>query len=69
MNKLNKELMRIYMLGFNDELDDVDSHIYIDKIENNAYTLGRTHAFMGDDLSSIDEMNDKQILKIIKNSK
>jgi hypothetical protein len=70
MNKEDKDLLELYMQGFNDELKVCSGKPRIcdlGEIERNAYRLGRIHALVGDDVSSVDEMSDEDILKEIKN--
>ena len=62
MNKLDKILLDVYLLGFSDELDEINNEKYIKE----AYFLGRTHAIVGDDISTIDLQTDDQILNQIK---
>jgi hypothetical protein len=65
----DKELLKIYMVGFNDELarDYLTNHkTYNVPIEHNAYIIGRADAIIGDDVSSSDEQSDEEILERIK---
>lgn len=62
------KLLKIYMLGFNDELYSKDYVIYDDILEQNAYDLGRGDAIVGDDLTSFDRQSDDEIVKRIINS-
>lgn len=66
---MDKELLRIYMLGFCDELDSKPKLKYDDIFEQRAYDNGRFDAYYGDDVSSIDEQTHEQILNKIKNVK
>lgn len=60
-------LLNLYMMGFNDELDQTDIHesILTNKLELKAYNLGRYHAIIGDEISSIDKLTNEEILKMI----
>lgn len=66
---MDKELLRIYMLGFTDELDSKPKLKYNDIFEQSAYDYGRLDAYYGDELSSLDEQTHEQILNKIKNVK
>jgi len=60
------ELLRIYLTAFNEELQDT----WIKKDFNNneknaAHTVGKFHAICGDDVSSIDQMTEDEIIKEI----
>lgn len=66
--KDDKVLLEYYMLGFNDELKQVNIVTeFEDLILKEAYELGRIHALVGDDVSSVDLLTDTEILKMIKN--
>lgn len=67
------DILRWYMMGFNDELD----HAWLYKkqdppkkseedIHNTAYRMGASDAIVGDDVSSVDEKSTEQILEEIK---
>lgn len=64
---IDKELLTVYMQGFNDELNSIKSinlykkNQYIQK----AYDLGREHAYIGDDVPSLDNLTNSEILKMI----
>ena len=64
----DNKLIRIYMLGFKDELYGEDPRIYHTAIQNAAYQLGRIDGLVGDDVSAIDLQTDEQILKRIIDS-
>lgn len=61
----DKQLLEYYMEGFNDELRGKAKgnikHLLID-----AYKLGSDHAILGDDISSIDNLTNEEILKMLK---
>jgi hypothetical protein len=72
----DKELLEIYYNGWDNELntksksmhfDNKKKAIYLDKLKQRAYDLGRVDAFAGDEVSSIDLQSDEEILKSIKN--
>ena len=65
----DKDILRIYMDGFNDELDGEFGNSKVNpNIDGRAYNLGSLHAIVGDDCSSVDNLSDKQILEILKRS-
>ncbi len=66
MDKLDKELLEIYMCGFKDELCAKISISQPDKLRQIAYEYGRLDAIVGDDVSSSDEQSDIKILTKIK---
>ena len=59
----NKHKLDLYMEGFNDELNDEISQ---EKMKIKAYSLGSLHAIIGDDVRSVDNLSDEDILKLIK---
>lgn len=63
-----KALLSAYEWGFSDELDDGRLKT-LDRIGqlSRAYTLGRADAEAGDDVSSIDNQTNEEILNKIKN--
>lgn len=63
----DESLLEYYMKGFKDELRGTSSTESDNALENRAYMLGSMDAITGDDVSSLDFKNDKEILKIIKN--
>lgn len=65
----DKEILKIYMEGFNDELTGDLRIIPNNELSKKAYNLGRIDALMGDELSSIDLQTNQQILKRIRNDK
>lgn len=65
----NQELLRIYLLGFEDELIYSNKRIYSNPIHQRAYQLGRDDAYIGDDVMSNDYRSDEEILKKIYNEK
>ena len=62
----DKDLLDIYLLGFNDELSTLPEVDHHDELKNKAYNLGRLHAIVGDDVSSIDLQSNEYILRQIK---
>lgn len=56
-------LLYYYRKGFNDELNGIGN---MSNMELKAYILGRQHALIGDDVSSIDLLTEEEILKQIK---
>lgn len=65
----DKELMKIYMRGFNDELYGNrlnDSNILKNKLSARVYQTGRIDAIIGDDLPGWDNQSNDDILKRIK---
>lgn len=65
----DKDILRIYMDGFNDELDGkFDNSKVNPNIDGRAYNLGSLHAIVGDDYRYVDNLSDKQILEILKRS-
>lgn len=65
----DKDLMEIYLQGFNDELNNVKKTKHDVKLKQTAYDLGRLDAIVGDDVSSSDRQTNKQILDRIKYDK
>ena len=61
----DKQLLEIYMEGFNDELLGIakasDKYLMF-----KAYRLGSDHAIIGDEVSSIDNLTNDEILKMLK---
>jgi hypothetical protein len=62
----NKELLKIYMQGFNDELNSKTSANQYDDLKQRAYNLGRIDAIAGDDVSSVDLQSKEEILDKIR---
>lgn len=62
----DKELLKIYMLGFNDELYTKPKAIYSNQLKQSAYDHGRVDAIIGDDISSSDLQSNDEILTRIK---
>jgi hypothetical protein len=60
----DKELLKWYMKGFNDELWGTSSIVPDDK--KRAYSIGASDAIIGDDVMSNDERSNEEILKEIK---
>ena len=65
----DKDLIEIYLQGFNDELNNVKKTKHDVKLRQTAYDLGRLDAIVGDDVSSSDRQTNKQILDRIKYDK
>ena len=67
MTKIDKLLLDIYTLGFNDELNNEYNQELTDNFANiiSAYKLGIVHAVVGDDLSAIDRLDSEEILEVI----
>jgi|LakMenE18May11ns_1017448.scaffolds.fasta_scaffold9878815_2 hypothetical protein len=65
----DKDLIEIYLQGFNDELNNVKKTKHDVKLKQTAYDLGRLDAIVGDDVSSSDRQTNKQILDRIKYDK
>ena len=59
-----EELLVVYMMGFNDELDGrfLEDKEWGTTEKNSAYQIGKFHAICGDDVSSIDEMSEDEII-------
>ena len=72
MNKVTDErLLLLYLKGFRDELRGKYNNNYWaldDDLEIRAYNLGCDHALLGDDLSSIDNLGDEEVVKMIRES-
>lgn len=62
----DERLIRIYMMGFDDELWGEPKTHFDETLYNSAYLLGRNHAIIGDEVSSIDNLTEKEILVLIK---
>lgn len=65
----DKDLIEIYLQGFNNELNNVKKTKHDVKLKQTAYDLGRLDAIVGDDVSSSDRQTNKQILDRIKYDK
>jgi hypothetical protein len=64
----DKDILKIYMEGFNDELlDKLDSRKINSNLDGKAYVMGSFDALHGDDVRSVDYQSDEEILKRIKN--
>lgn len=61
----NKELLDIYLKGFNDELDSNIYYVKENELISKIYNLGRDHALIGDDIRSVDYLNNEQISNMI----
>lgn len=60
----DRELLKWYMKGFNDELRGTSSVVPDDM--KRAYSIGASDAIIGDEVSSNDERSNEDILKQIK---
>lgn len=69
MTKEDRELLSIYMSGFEDELAGIEKDPILEPLQKKAYIIGRMDAIAGDDLSSIDEQTDEEILHHIKHGR
>jgi len=69
MTDEEKILLESYMIGFKAELKGISAPTILPKhlATTKAYFLGRHHALVGDDVSSIDSLSDDQIIEIINN--
>ncbi len=61
MKEIDRKLMEAYRMGFEYELSSSTR-----KLEDKAFKLGRLHALVGDDVSSVDLLSAEEILKEIK---
>ena len=70
MDNNDQNLLRWYMRGFTDELNQrtfIPSYQDFGlSLEYKAYQLGATHAIIGDDVRSVDKLSEEEILKMIK---
>lgn len=63
----DKDILRIYMYGFNDELNGKFDQAKVNpNIDGRAYNLGHLHAIVGDDCRSVDSLSGNQILEILR---
>lgn len=63
----DENILKVYMRGFTDELDGTFCNAKVNpNIDGRAYNIGSLHAQVGDDVSSVDNLSDQEILKIIK---
>jgi len=62
------KLLKFYYEGFSDEIYGTVRDLTKggDSLINKAYTLGRDHAILGDDVRSVDYMSESDILLLIK---
>lgn len=63
----DKEILKWYMQGFKDELHGTSSVESYSPTLNKAYKLGASHAIFGDEIKSVDQMTESQILNEILN--
>jgi hypothetical protein len=64
--KYEKNLLEWYMKGFDDEISGRTTSEPDDKKLLIAYRLGAQHAIIGDDVSSIDDLTNEEIIKQIE---
>jgi hypothetical protein len=62
----DEELLGCYMHGFMDELDNNLDYEFDSPIKNKAYNIGRAHAFIGDDVRSVDYLSNQEIINRIR---
>lgn len=67
MNQEDKQLLEVYMWGFNDELDGRVRMWNPNPLLLRAYNLGRDDAIIGDDVRSVDYQTNEEILNKIRN--
>ena len=58
-------LLEWYLKGFKDELNGSSSVMDEDPLHKKAYHIGSNHAFIGDNVRSVDYLSNKEILNII----
>lgn len=66
MENTDYELLETYMIGFDYELEQATEKSFTNSQLQKAYDLGRTDALLGDELSSVDNQTNGQILLRIK---
>lgn len=66
----DERLLLLYLKGFRDELRGkyTDYWALDDDLEIKAYNMGCDHAHIGDDVSSVDDLSDEVIVKMIRES-
>jgi hypothetical protein len=67
IKQLDKQLLEIYMWGFNDELKGGEKMFNPNPLLQRAYDLGRSDAIIGDDVRGVDQQTDGIILNRIRN--
>jgi hypothetical protein len=65
-NDYKDNLLQWYMKGFDDELKGTSTVESDNKIDMIAYKLGAQHAIIGDDVSSIDNLSNEEIIGMIE---
>jgi hypothetical protein len=65
----DEELLGCYMHGFMDELDNNLDYDFGSLIKNRAYNIGRLDALVGDDVSSVDNKSNQEIINQIRQIK
>ena len=64
-----KKVMEAYWRGWDEENDvyskRIEAAVYDIPLLQRAYNIGRQHFMIGDDVTSIDNLTEEQILKII----
>ena len=66
MSITDKQLLEIYMKGFNDSLYNIFPESSYSSLETKAYYLGRIDAIIGDEIEEVDLESDQEILSKIK---
>lgn len=69
MSEQDKILLDTYMWGFKDELDGRQRMWNPNPLLMRAYDLGRLDAIVGDDITSIDNQSNEEIINRIRNHK
>lgn len=62
----DEELLEVYVKGFNDELKGTSTLEEEDNLWKKAYSLGASHAILGDEIKNIDNLSNQDILNLIK---
>ncbi len=62
----DESLLEWYTKGFKDELRGTSSYESDHQLENRAYLLGAIDAEAGDDVPSIDQKSDEEIINLIR---
>ena len=66
MSITDKQLLEMYMKGFNDSLYNIFPEYSHSSLETKAYYLGRIDAIIGDEIEEVDLETDEEILAKIK---
>lgn len=59
-------LLGVYMVGFDDELNNSQDRSFESLLERRAYNLGRLDALLGDDVRSVDYQSNAEIINQIR---